>query len=503
MDAVPAVHAELDRRWVEVFGGPPPPFHPFLRLGSWVGGDQDGNPHARAKTLRDALRAQKQMVLEPLPRLGSGPLCPIQPVHPVDRRRPLAGGLHRRRRGADARGDPRPGGAQPGRTVPAQAEPGPPPPGGQPGPAPGRPGRAPLLHRARAARRPRHGRRRPAPPARGASSPTAACSSCAVRSRAFDFCGYSLDVRFHSSRLREVASAILRQSGQVEGNLDALDEEAAVRLLARAMQQRGPHIGTLALSPDDRDLVETLVEMGRAQRAISPRATESVVISMTHSPVEVMAAMWLASLVGLVSWSFGEVHSSRLDLVPLMETIAGLRAGPALAAPPPRPARVRPAGAGPRQPPGGDARLQRQQQGRGLPGGPVVALRGPPRAGPRLRRRRRPPPPLPRPGWDGVPRRRPHPRGAPRPAPRERCAAGSGSPSRARSSTTATRAPRWPRTTSSWWRRRCGRPARCRDRCPPSTRRSGRRRWPGSPPTATGGTGRSSTRMNSSASSPR
>ena len=113
-----------------------------------------------------------------------------------------------------------------------------------------------------------------------------------------------------------MASAILRQSGQVEGDLDALDEEPAVSLLARAMQQRGPHIGTLALSPDDRDLLETLVEMGRAQRAISPRATESVVISMTHSPVEVMAAMWLASLVGLVSWSFGEVHGSRLDLVP-------------------------------------------------------------------------------------------------------------------------------------------------------------------------------------------
>ena len=63
MDVIPAVHAELDRRWIEVFGGPPPPFHPFLRLGSWVGGDQDGNPHARSKTLRDALRAQKQMVL--------------------------------------------------------------------------------------------------------------------------------------------------------------------------------------------------------------------------------------------------------------------------------------------------------------------------------------------------------------------------------------------------------------------------------------------------------
>jgi len=49
---------------------------------------------------------------------------------------------------------------------------------------------------------------------------------------------------------------------------------------------------------------------------------------MTHSPVEVMAGLWLASLVGLVSWSFGGVHTSRFDLVPLMETISGLRSAP-------------------------------------------------------------------------------------------------------------------------------------------------------------------------------
>ena len=47
MDVIPAVHAELDRRWIEVFGGPPPPFHPFLRLGSWVGGDRRIHWHER------------------------------------------------------------------------------------------------------------------------------------------------------------------------------------------------------------------------------------------------------------------------------------------------------------------------------------------------------------------------------------------------------------------------------------------------------------------------
>jgi phosphoenolpyruvate carboxylase len=142
----------------------------------------------------------------------------------------------------------------------------------------------------------------------------------------FDFCGYAIDVRQHAGRIRRVASAILRQLGQIEGSLDELDDESAMRLLAQAMRQRGPHMRTLQLDADDRDLLDTLVEMGRAQRAISPRASEELVISMTSSPVDVMAALWLASLVGLVSWSFGHIVESRIGFVPLVETIADLRA---------------------------------------------------------------------------------------------------------------------------------------------------------------------------------
>jgi len=329
MSVVPAVHAELERRWAEVFGKPPPPVQPFLHLGSWVGGDQDGNPHARAATLRDALRAQKEMVLSryrddvlaisvqysqstrwigideelaasiaedearmpnAAQELGEG-----YREEPYRRKLLL---VHRRLEAslAQLRGE--------------RAE--------QP-----YPGAAELrddLDLVDAALR-RH---------RGGVFADGDLLELRRQVAAFDFCGYSIDVRVHSSRLREIASAILRQSGQIEGSLDSVDEERATELLARAMQQRGPHIGTLVLNADDRDLLDTLVEMGRAQRAISPRAAENVVISMTHSAVDVMAAMWLASLVGLVSWSFGQVRGSRLDFVPLMETIAGLRAAPAI-----------------------------------------------------------------------------------------------------------------------------------------------------------------------------
>ena len=327
MDVVPAVHAELDRRWVEVFGGPPPAFHPFLRLGSWVGGDQDGNPHARAETLRDALRAQKLMVLtryrdtvldlstrysQATRWTGADPELTASIEADEARMPEAAHDLGEQHRGEPYRR------------------------------------KLTLVHRRlEAALAQLQGETAELPYAsapelledldivdaalrrqRGDLFADGALLDLRRQVAAFDFHGYSIDVRMHSSRLREVASRILQQCGQLEGSLDSLDEPAAVGLLAEAMRQRGPHIGALSLDPDDRDLLDTLVEMGRAQRAISPRSTEALVISMTHSPVEVMAGLWLASLVGLVSWSFGGVQISRFDLVPLMETIAGLRAAP-------------------------------------------------------------------------------------------------------------------------------------------------------------------------------
>jgi phosphoenolpyruvate carboxylase len=58
LNQVPNLYAELARR---LGGGPLPP---FLRLGSWIGGDRDGHPHVHADTMRAALRAQATTVFE-------------------------------------------------------------------------------------------------------------------------------------------------------------------------------------------------------------------------------------------------------------------------------------------------------------------------------------------------------------------------------------------------------------------------------------------------------
>jgi phosphoenolpyruvate carboxylase len=64
---VPDVYRSLERALVgDAAGTRPPPFRPFLRWGSWVGGDRDGNPHVTAATTTAAMAVQADHVLRAL-----------------------------------------------------------------------------------------------------------------------------------------------------------------------------------------------------------------------------------------------------------------------------------------------------------------------------------------------------------------------------------------------------------------------------------------------------
>lgn len=56
LPALPALHA----RWADLLGASPAP---FLRPGSWIGGDRDGNPNVNAATLQTALRRQARVAI--------------------------------------------------------------------------------------------------------------------------------------------------------------------------------------------------------------------------------------------------------------------------------------------------------------------------------------------------------------------------------------------------------------------------------------------------------
>ena len=63
-NVVPELYEELEQRVRSLFPDKNITVPPFLRLGSWIGGDQDGNPNVRPETLLQALRLQRTRVIE-------------------------------------------------------------------------------------------------------------------------------------------------------------------------------------------------------------------------------------------------------------------------------------------------------------------------------------------------------------------------------------------------------------------------------------------------------
>ncbi len=63
---VPSAYRELDRALGPDSGARPPAFGAFLRWGSWIGADRDGNPAVTARVTREAMAVQAEHVLRGL-----------------------------------------------------------------------------------------------------------------------------------------------------------------------------------------------------------------------------------------------------------------------------------------------------------------------------------------------------------------------------------------------------------------------------------------------------
>jgi len=139
----------------------------------------------------------------------------------------------------------------------------------------------------------------------------------------FGFYMMHLDLRQESTRHTDaVAELLARQSEPVD--YAALDEPQRLALLADLIsREEGLQIDRTALTDTTRETFDVFRVMKRMRKEISPRAFGSYVISMTHAASHVMEVMLLARLAGLAGRR-GDDWFCDIHIAPLFETIEDL-----------------------------------------------------------------------------------------------------------------------------------------------------------------------------------
>jgi phosphoenolpyruvate carboxylase len=142
----------------------------------------------------------------------------------------------------------------------------------------------------------------------------------------FGFYLVTLDIRQHNARHREARAELICP---VEGRLDDLplkNQQAFLdRLILQPEQPEPPDEG---LSPDTLEVLETLRGVQKAPEHFDPRAVCDLVISETQSEIPALELLALARGAGLVWLRPDGSLESHVDIVPLFESIEGMRTAP-------------------------------------------------------------------------------------------------------------------------------------------------------------------------------
>lgn len=298
---VPLLYRQLDQALdPEGAGARPPRFPPFLRWGSWVGGDRDGNPSVTAAVTRATLAIQAEHVLRGLEnaarRIGRSLTVSARTTPPTDE---LLRSLEE-----DERRFPEVGAALAER-------------------APDQPYRRKLLLAAERLAATRTG----APGGYGGPEEfvrdlglvqEALAGGGAARlaygelqhlrweAETFGFHLASLEVRQHAAVHARVLARLLQAAGLPAGA--AADPEALDRLAVEGWPASPP-----PPSPEEAEVLETFRAMADLQSRYGADACRRYVVSFTSSPADLVAVLALARLAV-------PAGSLRVDVVPLFES---------------------------------------------------------------------------------------------------------------------------------------------------------------------------------------
>jgi phosphoenolpyruvate carboxylase len=143
--------------------------------------------------------------------------------------------------------------------------------------------------------------------------------------RTFGFHLVSLDIRQNSEMLGSAVADLFARA-EVCDDYQQLSEEDRTDLLTKEMLNSRPIVGlrheldgtTLQVLEEFSVLLEGKVRFGE-------QACNDYIISMSEAPSDVLEALLLAREAGLTAVRKGELTHSRLDILPLFETIGDLR----------------------------------------------------------------------------------------------------------------------------------------------------------------------------------
>ncbi|MFC7394432.1 phosphoenolpyruvate carboxylase [Scopulibacillus cellulosilyticus] len=144
----------------------------------------------------------------------------------------------------------------------------------------------------------------------------------------FGFHLASLDIRNHSGE-HEAAIAEIFHSVNIVSDYKALPEEEKIKVLTNVLQDPRPLISIFdSYSPETQEMIDVFRMIRKAQEEFGERAIQVYLISMTQSASDLLEVLVLAKEVGLFRIYPDGKAVSKLDIAPLLETIDDLTFGP-------------------------------------------------------------------------------------------------------------------------------------------------------------------------------
>ncbi len=140
----------------------------------------------------------------------------------------------------------------------------------------------------------------------------------------FGFHLLQLDIRQESTVHTMTVNEILRQ---LDPDFDYLkaDEDSRLQVLGKWISRQGDlYVSDLVLSEDARKTLDIFRRVARLRQEVGAESFGAYVISMTHSASHVMEVMFLGRIAGLAGFN-GKEWNCQLLVAPLFETVEDLR----------------------------------------------------------------------------------------------------------------------------------------------------------------------------------